>query len=330
MSAKIRNKTLRAIPPAEDMAAAFAARSAVHENGAHFPAAALQLPEAGDILPQLPDDANAIDRAIFERLQLVWKEEASGWTEEMRQSLRSSMFRARVTRTTVKPSSHCTIRRLRRGKEVPTWGEFVVLRTMFGAGVCFGEPWAEALAERHPLAREDAYGGVVPAQPRVATDVLDGKVGLRPASLRRISVRTLGPEKSRVYKRRVGSGPMATTVTRKMKKDEAKQDDTGSEDDGGGKGRGLWQGQQQQQQKKEKKKRADEKPRGNGMPAASGIAGDEAAVSAGRIGLNAVIATLRQCSHDQEEQINRLRASNELIRKSLLDLNAMAEQVRDD
>lgn len=161
---------------------------------------------ADDVFAKLPDDANPIDRAIFAQLALVWNEDAERWTEAMRRSFLDILPRARVTKSTATLGNQYVCRMVRENYAesgaIPTWGQFVVIRSMLGPAVCFRFKWAADFVKRYPLAREDSYEGVVPSQRQVVKDVMEGKAGMPLARNRKEGIMQLGRERTRRTKPR--------------------------------------------------------------------------------------------------------------------------------
>lgn len=150
--------------------------------------------------PELPDEANPIDKAIFQRLAEYWDEGAMHWTDEMRESLMTHLPRARVTKSTSGMSNHNLSKLLRQGQMEPDWGSFVILRVMFGPTSCFHQKWFAKLAKQYPQATEPECDGVIPSN---FADVLSGKADfVAPSKIKR-KINQLGPEKSRPGGKRV-------------------------------------------------------------------------------------------------------------------------------
>lgn len=153
--------------------------------------------------PELPDEANPIDKAIFQRLAEYWDEEAMQWTDEMRASLMTHLPRARVTKSTYAMSNHNLSKLLRQGLMEPDWGSFVILRVMFGPTSCFHQKWFAKLAQRYPQATEPACDGVIPSN---FADVLSGKAEFVAPSKTKRKINQLGPDKSRPGGKRIKTG----------------------------------------------------------------------------------------------------------------------------
>lgn len=167
--------------------------SVVHEGANVFQPSAEKFPE-------LPDEANPIDKAIFQRLAELWDEEAMQWTNEMRESLMTHLPRARVTKSTSGMSNHNLSKLLRQGQMEPDWGSFVILRVMFGPTSCFHQKWFAKLTKQYPQATEPACDGVIPSN---FAEVLSGKAEFVAPSKTKRKINQLGPEKSRPGGKRI-------------------------------------------------------------------------------------------------------------------------------
>lgn len=206
-----RQKT-SVIGEAQREAAAFKARSeAAGSNGGSDDVPLLAIAAFADaqnppppplpaeaVFSVLPEGANPIDRAVFVRLKECWEAEAGRWNEEMQRSFLENLCRARVTRSTAVFTNHYLPRTLRLNKLVPTWGQFMVMRAMYGPAVCFRQKWALEFAARYPLAKEDAWEGVVPEDRDTIRGVLDGTMGMPTPRKRKISIMTLSKERRRL------------------------------------------------------------------------------------------------------------------------------------
>ncbi|KAJ6786673.1 hypothetical protein PWT90_08542 [Aphanocladium album] len=214
----------------------------------------------------------------------------------MQQSVLDTLPRARVTRSTANFGNHYLSRAAREGSQAVTWGQFIALRAMFGPAVCFRYEWAGRLAERYPLAREDAYEGVIPDKVTVQ-DVLDGKAGMPVARRRKVSIMTLAPERSRkrgpTGKRKANAEAEAEREDwlADLKREESMAAEEGGEDEVGKVGEDVW---------------------------------NEAAASAGRMDPAAAIAKMKEKYRAQEAEVKRLRASNDGIRRALMAFTNMA------
>ncbi len=151
--------------------------------------------KASSFFPVLPHESNPIDEVILQRLSECWDEEAARWTLEMRESFVDNIPRARVTRATAQFPNHSLSKAVRLSNGIPSWGQWMILRVMFGPGMCSRQKWFKEFAGAFPLAREPAYDGVVPVN---AVDVLDG-TAMMPLQRKRksASVWQLEPQRSR-------------------------------------------------------------------------------------------------------------------------------------
>lgn len=272
------------------------------EKEASPPAAPPPPPEkAISFFPVLPQESNPIDEVILQRLAECWDEEASRWTLEMRESFIDNIPRARVTRATAQFANHSLSKAVRLSNEIPTWGQWMILRIMFGPGMCSRQKWFKAFAAAFPLAREPAYDGVVPVN---AVDVLDG-VAMMPLQRKRksASVWQLEPQRSRnrvpkdVTALIYGSGG-ALGLTKRARSVLA----TDGVSDGGGVGVKLEEGAEgeEKEEMEERWKRAR-----------------TAVKAASKVTPRAAIRQLEQRYREQEMQIRGLRESNGAIRRAL-------------
>ncbi|OAQ98587.1 hypothetical protein LLEC1_08189, partial [Akanthomyces lecanii] len=236
-------------------------------------------------------------RAVFAQLALVWNEEAGRWTEAMQRSVLDILPRARVTKSTASLSNQYVCRMVRQNYtesgHIPTWGQFVVMRSMFGPAACFRFKWAVEFVKRYPLAREDAYEGVVPLQRQLVKDILEGKAGMPVARKTKEDVMQLEREKTRkrtpkpVGVKKQNHEASAGLLTQlKMEADEEDETVTVDED--------VW---------------------------------NEAAASAGRINPGMWLAKQRQAYAEKEAQIKKLQKDMREICKSLDAFKRMADVV---
>ncbi|KAK3187545.1 hypothetical protein K4F52_003603 [Lecanicillium sp. MT-2017a] len=265
------------------------------------PAPPPPLEKAISFFPVLPQESNPIDEVILQRLAECWDEEASRWTLEMRESFIDNIPRARVTRATAQFANHSLSKAVRLSNEIPTWGQWMILRIMFGPGMCSRQKWFKAFAAAFPLAREPAYDGVVPVN---AVDVLDG-VAMMPLQRKRksASVWQLEPQRSRnrvpkdVTALIYGSGG-ALGLTKRVRSVLA----TDGVSDGGGVDIKLEEGAEgeDKEEMEERWKRAR-----------------TAVKAASKVTPRAAIRQLEQRYREQEMQIRGLRESNGGIRRAL-------------
>ncbi|ATY63175.1 hypothetical protein A9K55_008439 [Cordyceps militaris] len=308
---KTFSRKMSLIAEAESETAAFAADGDGLVWTAPMPDGRIPAPRPSeDVFPRLPDDANPIDRATFERLALVWAEEAGRWTEDMQRSLLHNLPRARVTKSTATFSNHYISRTVRVSGVVPTWGQFLALRVMFGPAVCFREQWAVEFARRYPLALEDAYDGVVPDTAHEVRNILDGKIGMPVVSRRKITIRELAKDRKRTRKRR----PAAAAASQSQAAPGKKDDDWAEEEEA----------------EVVRMVAGRQPPKKDEVDEVAEDAWNEAAASAASMDPNTVIAKLRKRYCDQMAQIQRLRKDNDEIRKSLDAFNNMAAKVKDE
>lgn len=111
---------------------------------------------------------NIVDWHIYNRLSSLWKTESQSWSEGERRDFVEWVPRARVTERENSMLDHPLAEHMRQCN-APSWGHFVILRTMFGASVCARQSWWAEFKGRYEnkgryerRAGEDAPPGVVP------------------------------------------------------------------------------------------------------------------------------------------------------------------------
>lgn len=265
---------------------------------------------AAEVFSLLPPGHNPIDRTIFDRLALVWNEEASHWTTEMQQSVLANLPRARVTRSTATFANHYVSRTVQQRGLVPSWGQFIVMRTMFGPARCFRTKWAAALAQRYPMTRYDAYEGVVPTEPQVIRDVLDGKVAMPTPGRRMESVVTLSKERTR---RR---GP-------KRKTSKAKKEEPADDEELDVKRKREEEERGREEFKMAAAAAAEEDEDDDEMPTVKEETWMATAAAAAALDPTRTVAQMRKKYYAQVAEMKRLRESNAQIQQHILKLNQL-------
>lgn len=270
---------------------------------------------AKDVFPVLPEASNPIDRAIFARLAECWDEESGAWTEAMQRSLLENLPRARVTRSTATFANHYIARTLRQGGgAVPSWGQFVVLRVMFGPAACFRQSWADELGKRYPIARQDAWDAVVPDDLKVVRRVLDGEDGMPVPRRRKVSIMTLRKE----YTRKRSGG--AKKGNREATKEKEKEDEGGE----------IWANQGLLTPESEGLGSGESRGTGGEVVEVSEAAWMQAASTASSMDPRDVIEKMKGKYHALNEEIKALEKSKEEIRSWLVAYTKMVELVKDE
>lgn len=121
-------------------------------------------------------------------------------------------------------TNHKLAKQLRVSGEQPSWGQWMVLRVMFGPGTCSRQKWYRGFAEAFPLAKEPAYDGVVPA---TAVDVLDGKALMPLQRKRKTAVWQLQRQRTRITKPKEATRVSAAAAAVAKKEGGGDQGDSG-------------------------------------------------------------------------------------------------------
>ena len=177
--------------------------------------------------PVLPAESNPIDEVILQRLAECWDEESPRWDLSMREDFIANIPRARVTRTTVQFTNHNLVKHVRASAVQPSWGQWMVLRVMFGPGICSRQKWFKGFAEAFPLAKEPAYDGVVPVN---AVDVLDGKAMMPLQRKRKAAVWQLQRQRTRITKPKEAASASAPAAA--VKKEAGDEEGDGASSSG--------------------------------------------------------------------------------------------------